>query len=53
LAFWTGGDRERIERLFDQSGLVREKWWSRADYRERTIANAVRSTGEFYEPADG
>ncbi len=26
LAFWTGGDRERIDRLFRLSGLMREKW---------------------------
>jgi putative DNA primase/helicase len=29
LAFWTGGDCDRIERLFRSSGLVREKWDSR------------------------
>ena len=26
LAFWTGGDSERMDRLFRQSGLMREKW---------------------------
>ena len=26
LAFWTGGDAERIDRLFRQSGLFRAKW---------------------------
>jgi putative DNA primase/helicase len=26
LAFWTGGDSGRIDRLFRQSGLKREKW---------------------------
>ena len=42
LAFWTGRDCERIERLMRQSALVREKW-ERADYlRDRTIMNAVR-----------
>ena len=29
LAFWTGCDEERIERLMRRSGLVREKWDSR------------------------
>jgi primase-polymerase (primpol)-like protein len=52
LAFWTGGDRERVERLFDQSGLTRAKWWERPDYRRRTIENAVQGTTEFYEPQD-
>ena len=26
LAFWTGGDAERIDRLFRASGLMRPKW---------------------------
>ena len=26
LAFWTGGDAARMDRLFRQSGLMREKW---------------------------
>ena len=41
LAFWTNGDRERIERLFNRSALVREKWTDRPDYRERTIRGAI------------
>jgi len=48
LAFWTGPDPERIDRLFRQSGLYREKW-ERADYRERTIARALEGKTEFYE----
>ena len=48
LAFWTGGDSQRINRLFEQSGLAREKWWDRPDYRERTIRKAIRGTNEFY-----
>lgn len=53
LAFWTGGDPQRIEQLFSQSGLVREKWRERPTYRERTIRNAIRSCDEFYEPPNG
>lgn len=49
LAFWTGGDRQRIDRLFRQSDLYREKW-NRDDYRERTIAKALASRSEFYYP---
>ena len=52
LAFWTGGDYERIDRLFRQSGLYREKW-DRDDYRETTINNAIESTTEFYNPSQG
>jgi len=40
LAFWTGNNCERIERLMMQSKLVREKW-EREDYIERTILNAA------------
>jgi primase-polymerase (primpol)-like protein len=36
LAHWTAGDIGRIEALFRQSGLYREKW-DRNDYRQRTI----------------
>lgn len=49
LAFWTGGDRQRIEQLFSQSGLVREKWQTRPDYRERTIHTAIQHCSEFYK----
>jgi len=40
LAWWTGEDVGRMDRLFRQSGLYREKW-ERADYREDTIAKAI------------
>lgn len=36
LAFWTGRDCARIERLMRQSSLVRDKW-EREDYLPRTI----------------
>lgn len=50
LAFWTGGDREQMERLFSQSGLgKREKWIEREDYRERTIDRAIEDAREFYK----
>lgn len=51
LAFWTGGDAQQIETLFGQSGLVRKKWRHRADYRERTIRNAIQSCSAFYDPS--
>jgi len=40
LAFWTGKDCERIQRLMQQSALVRDKW-EREDYLPRTITGAV------------
>jgi primase-polymerase (primpol)-like protein len=48
LAFWTGKDCERIERLFSQSGLVRDKWESREPYRRETILNAVSWCSNVY-----
>ncbi len=41
LAYWTDGDRNQMERLFEQSGLVRDKWRDRKDYRKRTIEKVV------------
>src|SRR5215217_4281785 len=48
LAFWTGGDAKRIDSLFRQSGLYREKW-ERNDYRNKTIAEALSGKTEFYK----
>ncbi len=47
LAFYTQ-DEAQLNRLFRQSGLMREKW-ERADYRSRTIARALNRS-EFYGP---
>ena len=49
LAFWTGRDEARIDQLFRQSGLMREKW-EREDYREGTIAKACEATTDTYSP---
>lgn len=40
LAFWTGKDCERMQRLMGKSALVRDKW-EREDYLPRTILGAV------------
>ena len=40
LAFWTGGNCQRMHDLMMRSGLVREKW-EREDYLKRTIISAV------------
>jgi putative DNA primase/helicase len=47
LAFWTQ-DADQLDRLFRASGLMREKWGEREDYRERTIAAALALTSETY-----
>ncbi len=52
LAFWTDGDSGRIDRLFRQSGLMREKW-NRSDYREATIAAALHRVSDYYSPRIG
>ncbi len=49
LAFWCGGNRDQMDRLFRRSGLYREKW-ERPDYRERTFAKALDGRTEFFEP---
>ena len=53
LAFWTGGDRSRIDSLFRDSGLYRSKWdedRGAKTYGERTIEKALSGTTEHYEP---
>lgn len=40
LAFWTGKDCERIERLMRQSALARDKWDRASAYLEPTILRA-------------
>ena len=51
LAFWTDGDTERMDHLFRQSGLMREKW-NRHDYRERTFNRVLEGRTEFYQPTE-
>jgi putative DNA primase/helicase len=49
LAFYAGPDPAAIDRLFRQSGLMRDKW-QREDYREATIGKALAGRTEFYTP---
>lgn len=51
LAFWVGPDPARIDALFRRSGLCRDKWKRRADYRADTLAKAINRQ-EFYEPPE-
>jgi len=54
LAFWTGGDAGRVDSLFRQSGLYRDKWDRRhyADgrtYGQATIEKALGTVREVYD----
>lgn len=42
LAFYTGRDQERMDRLFRRSALMRDKYENRPDYRAATIQGAAR-----------
>ena len=53
LAFWTGGDAGRVDELFRQSGLMRDKWdegRGNQTYGEMTVEKAVSDQSDFYEP---
>jgi hypothetical protein len=57
LVFWTGGDPDRVDRLFRQSGLYRPKWDERhygdgRTYGQATIEKALEGVTEFYAPSD-
>lgn len=53
LAFWFNGDREKIDAVFRQSGLYRDKWDAKhfsdgRSYGDATIDRALARTTEFY-----
>jgi len=53
LVFWTGRNREQMDRMFRQSGLMREKWDHRhhasgATYGEETLSRALDTVEEGY-----
>ena len=49
LAFWTSKNKEQMDRIFRNSGLMRDKWL-RDDYREATLNKALMITKEVYNP---
>lgn len=56
LAFFTGPDPNRIDRLFRGSGLFREKWDARhhgdgTTYGQGTVQEALAGKIDFYTPA--
>ncbi|SDN06952.1 DNA primase [Acetanaerobacterium elongatum] len=53
LAFWTGKNREQMDRLFRQSKLYREKWDVKhhadgATYGEETLSKAIETVSDSY-----
>ena len=55
LAFWTGGDPERMDRLFRDSGLMRGKWdkvhfANGATYGAVCIARTLLTVDDYYTP---
>ncbi|MGM0782991.1 MAG: hypothetical protein ACQEUM_02640 [Pseudomonadota bacterium] len=58
MAFMTGSDAARMDRLFRQSALMRPKWDERhrgdgASYGQMTIETAIRGTRNAYDPKRG
>lgn len=49
LAFWTGKDMARMDRLFRRSALMRDKYRDRDDYRRETIHGAARICKKVYD----
>lgn len=53
LAFWSGKDKEQMDRIFRTSGLFRDKWDQKhhadgSTYGEETLDRAVESTESVY-----
>lgn len=48
LAFWTGGNHERIKTIMEYSELKRDKWEDREDYLPRTIGRACGLQDSYY-----
>lgn len=51
LAWGTGCDAERMDRLFRRSGLMRDKWEGRDGYVESTLSTAIGQQVEVYQDA--
>lgn len=52
LAFWTGKDAARMDRLFRRSGLMRPKWDERRGphtYGQITLRNAIGAQERIYD----
>jgi len=55
LAFYTGPDAARIDRLFRQSRLMRPKWNEKrgtARYGEKTVEETIALRSEYWQPGE-
>jgi hypothetical protein len=51
IAYFAGGDRDQIARVFGRSALAkREKWTNRPDYRDVTISAVLAGMTGYYDP---
>ncbi|MDY0386932.1 MAG: phage/plasmid primase, P4 family [Methanolobus sp.] len=53
LAFWTGRNKEQMDRIFRVSNLMRDKWDRRQSgttYGEITLLNAISKCSVIYNP---
>lgn len=53
LAWWTGRDADRVNKLFRKSGLMRDKWdrpQSGSTYGAITVQNAIEACTHAYNP---
>jgi hypothetical protein len=48
LAFWTGRNPQRIERLFRMSGLMRDKFDNRPEYVKTTVMKSCNSCSSVH-----
>ena len=56
LAFWCGGDIEKMDSIYRSSGLMREKWDRKqtgSTYGRLTLQKAVKECQAFYDPHHG
>lgn len=55
LAFWTARNAARMDQLFRQSGLIRQKWNTSSGgsgtYGQRTIDRAIANCRRTYDPS--
>ena len=55
LAFWSGGDREQMDRLFRRSALLRTKWDEKrggSTYGDLTVEKALATSREAPQPRE-
>lgn len=50
LAFYCGDNADQIDRIFRQSGLMRDKWDNHPQYANDTVQSAIKSCPATYNP---